>query len=111
MGVLLEGFKIANAEITGAGFEIIAKRQRTERRVAARAAPVDHRSILVGLTARRQKLRAVHAIVDIDNSPIAIQSFAIFAAIARAAAVVNVEHRHAATGPILNCQHQDGDGG
>src|SRR6266850_716867 len=85
--LFLEGLKIADTKIAGAGFKIIAERQRAERRVSTRADAVDHRSIRVCVVARREKLCAVYAIVNIDNPPFAIQSFAIFAAIATAASI------------------------
>ena len=50
----------------------------------------------------RQKLRTVYAIVHVNDSPLRIQPFAISSSIAGAAAVVHVEDREPATGPILN---------
>src|SRR5207248_10946546 len=96
--------ELADAEVTRARFEVIAKRQRAKGSIAARAAAIDHQTIAVYFAARRQKLRAIHAIIDIDYAPGAIQPFAISAAIARAAAIIHIQDGDAAARPILNTE-------
>ncbi len=54
--------------------------------------------------------RRVDRIVDIDHAPLAVQSLPIGAAIAAAAAVVDVDHREAAARPVLDQQFQRGIG-
>src|ERR1043166_4964791 len=105
MSVQLERFQIADAIITGAGFEVIAEGERAECGVGAGAAAVDHRSIGVDISARGQELGAVHTVVNIDDSPGAAQTLAICPAIPAAATVVDVEYGDTAAGPILNREH------
>src|ERR1044071_1351253 len=109
MSVQFERFEIADAIITGAGFEVIPEGERAECGVAAGAAAVDHRSIGIDISARGQKFGAVHTVVNIDNSPSAAQTLAISPAIAAAATIVDVEYGDTAAGPILNREHQHGD--
>src|SRR6185369_9446158 len=111
MRIDLQGFKVAHAKMTGAGFEVISKRQRTKRRVAAGTATVNHRSIWINLGPGREELCSINTVVDIHNAPGSVQSFAIGAAIAGATAVVHIQDSNAAAGPVLYSQHQNGDGG
>ena len=46
--------------------------------------------------------RAIGAIIDVNDAPLTGETLAIGAAVARAAAVVYVENRDAAAGPILD---------
>ena len=48
--------------------------------------------------------RAVDAVVDVDDAPLPVQAIAVRAPIARAAAVVHVEHGDAAAGPVLHAE-------
>ena len=48
---------------------------------------------------------------DVDDPPIALQPQSVFAAISGAAAVIDVEHREAAAGPILGARAQGRRGG
>ena len=102
MRVLFQCFEIAHAVVAGPGLEHIAKRKRAQRRIATGAAAVNHQAIAVNFAKTRQKLRAVYAIVHVNDSPLPIQPFAISSSIAGAAAVVHVEDREPAAGPILN---------
>ena len=102
--IQFQRFEIAHAVVTRARFEVIPKRQRAQCSVTAGAAAIDHQTIAVNFAVRRQKPRALHAIIDIDYAPGAIQSLAIVAAIARAAAIIHIEHGDAAARPILNTE-------
>src|SRR5437588_9644066 len=109
--IQLERFEIANAVVAGAGLEIVTKRQGAQRRISAGAAAIDHRSILIDIAALRQELRAINAIVDIDNAPGTVEPFAIRAAVAGAPAIIHVENSDATTGPILNREYEHRDRG
>ena len=109
MRVLFQGLQIADAIVTCAGFEGVAKHERAQRRVTPGAAAIDHQAIAIDFAARRQKLRAVAAIIHINNTPRAVQAFAVGAAIAGAAAIIHVKHGDAPAGPVLNAQRQSGD--
>src|ERR1051326_5072735 len=102
MCVQLQRFQIADSVITGAGFEIIAECQSAQRGVTAGAATVNYRAIGICAPAGPQKLRAIYAIVNIDDSPGTAQALAVGAAIAGAAAIIHVENRNPTAGPILN---------
>ena len=52
----------------------------------------------------RQIFGGARAILHIHNAPLHVQPFAILTAVAAAAAVVDIRHRKAATGPELNLQ-------
>jgi hypothetical protein len=73
-----------------------------KRRVTTGAAAGDDQALAIDLTAVREIASAVHTIVNINDAPLLVQSFAILPAIAGAAAVVDVEHRKSPAGPILN---------
>ena len=109
VGVLRQRFEVADAVVAGAGFENIAEGERAQRRVAAGAAAGDHQAVAVDFAAFGQIARAVDAIVDVDDAPLAVEPFAIRAAVAGAAAVVHVEHGDAAAGPVLNRNLSDAE--
>src|SRR5262245_8614616 len=102
MSIDFERFEIADAIITGAGLEIIAKRQRAQSRVTAGAAAVDDGAIRIDIAARGEKLRTVDTIVNIPDSPRTAQTLTIGAAIPGAAAVIDIKHGYPAAGPVLN---------
>ena len=104
MRIQFQRFEIAHAVVTRARFEVIAKRERAQGSVTARAAAIDHQTIAVYFAASRQKLRAIHAIIDVDYAPGGIQPLAIIAAIARAATIIHIEHGDATARPILNAE-------
>src|SRR4030095_16181427 len=102
MGIDFQGFEVAHTEMTGAGFEVIPKRQRTKRRVAAGTPTINHRSIWIGLCLRSEELCSINTVVYIDTAPGAVQPFAIGPAIASAAAVIHIQNSNATAGPVLN---------
>src|SRR5688500_2754740 len=83
-------------------FEHVAKSQRRKRRVAAGAAARDGQSIGVDVAAQDEMKRAMHAIVDVHDTPVTAQPFAVLPPIAGASAVVDVENGESAAGPILD---------
>ena len=102
MRILGQRFEIADAVVAGTGSEDVAKCERAERRVAAGAAAAYGQPIAVNFAALREIARALDAVIDIDDAPASVQPFSIGAAVARAAAVVDVEDGDAAAGPILD---------
>src|SRR5579871_6410014 len=90
--------------MAGAAAEVVAEGQRSQYGVAARTAAGDHTARAIHLAAFGEITRAVDAIVHVHNSPIAVQALAVFASEAGAAAVVHIQNRDAAAGPILNPQ-------
>ena len=53
----------------------------------------------------------VNAIIDIHDSPVALQTLPVSSTETGAAAVVHIEYRNTTAGPILNGQTQGGTGG
>src|SRR6476659_482735 len=102
MSVLGQRFDIADAEMTRARLENSSECQGAQRRVAAGAAAANHQAIAVDFSAVNQPARSVHTIIDVDNSPLALQPFPISPAITGTAAVVNIKHCDATAGKILN---------
>ena len=58
-----------------------------------------------------RNFRAVDAVVDVDDAPVAVESLAVGAAKAGAAAVIHVEHRDAAARPVLDAEVERRGGG
>src|SRR5664280_3193270 len=100
MGVPREGPEVPDAEVAGPGGEDVAKGQGAERRVPARAPAVDQQTVRVRPARRGEITRRVHAVVEVNDSPGALQSLAVRASVARAAAVVNVGDGEPPTRPV-----------
>jgi len=64
----------------------------------------DDASLAVDPSLLCEEPRAGDAIVDVDHALVQLQTVAVCAAESGASAVVHVEHRNAAAGPILNAQ-------
>src|SRR5260221_9116604 len=101
-------WEVADAEVAGAGFEEIAEGQRAERGVPAGAAAADRQPVAVHQPARDQILRAVDAVVQVYYAPLPVEPLAIGAAVAGAAAVVDIQQGEAAAGPVLVAEAQHG---
>ena len=102
MGVFGEGFQVADAVVAGAGFENVAESESAQRSVAAGAAAANCQATAIHFAALGEVARAVGAVIDINDAPIAVEPFAIGAAIARAATVIYIEDGDPSAGPILN---------
>src|ERR1041384_452587 len=94
-----------------AGLEKSAEGERGERRVAARAAAVNHATRAVCQALLDQIPRAVYAIVHVHDAPTSVQTPTVLAPVAGRAAVVHVQDGEAATRPILNPKRESGRGG
>src|SRR5258708_24232789 len=99
-----QGLEIGDAIIARAGPEDVVEGQGGEGGVAAGAAAADHQALRVGASGADEVTRAIDAILDIDDAPLSIETIAIFAPIAAAAAVIHIEHADAAARPILDPQ-------
>jgi hypothetical protein len=104
VGLDLQGLQIAHPEVARAGTKDVSKRQRTERGVATGAAPSDGEPVAVDVAALYQIPGPVHAIVNVDDAPLAPQPVSILAAVAGAPTVIDVEHGDAAAGPVLDAE-------
>src|SRR5262245_16390787 len=104
VGVARERGDVAHAVIAGSALKEVAEGQRRQRRVAAGAAAADDASLAVDPPLRCEEPRAGDAIVDVDHAPVQLQTAAVGAAESSASAVIHVEHRNAAAGPILNAE-------
>src|ERR1700679_2954999 len=104
MRIARQSSRIADPEMARAATEVVVESQRGENGVSARAAAGDHAPIAIHQTLIRQVPGAINGILHIHNSPVRIQTLAIGASEAGAAAVVHVEHGNTAAGPILNAE-------
>ena len=102
MCVTRQRFRVADTEVTRTRFERLAKRQRTECRVTARTAASDHEPFRIDFSAISKVAGAIRAVVNVNDSPFLVQSFAILPAVAGTAAIVDVEDRKSPAGPILD---------
>ena len=102
----VESRQVGHAVIAGAGFEHVVEGEGGQGRQAAGAAAADQQALGVGQAAVGQVACAGHAILDVDDAPLAFQQVAVGASEAGAAAVVHVEHGEAAAGPELGRQFQ-----
>src|SRR6478735_5822434 len=106
MGVARERRDVADAiiTITSPALKEVSEGQRRQSRVAAGTAPTDDASLAVNPPLRGEEPRAGDAIVDVDHPPVQLQTVAVRTAESCASAVIHIEHRNAAAGPILNAQ-------
>src|SRR5215472_11270136 len=101
MSILCQRLRVANAVIAGAGFERIVEVQGTESSVTAGAASADCEAFGIDTAVVSKESGAIQTIVDVNNAPLALQPFAVGAAIPGATTVVHVENGEAAAGPVL----------
>jgi hypothetical protein len=94
-----ERFEIADAVVAGAGFENVAERERAQRRVAAGAATTDRQTITVDFAAFGKVARAVDAVVDVDDAPLAVEPLPTRGR--TRAPLIYIENGDAPTGPVL----------
>src|SRR5213078_1807304 len=99
--VLVKDLQVADAEVAGAGLEEVRRRERSQDRVAAGAAAGDRDPIAVDEAALDQVACAVDRIVDVDDTPEAVEALAVFPAEAGASAVVDDQVGEAAGRPEL----------
>src|SRR5579862_3427218 len=104
VGVARKSRQIADPVMTGAAPEIVAKRERGKRRVSPGAAAGNHAAVSVHQSSLCKKSGSVDAIVDIHDAPVPVQTLAVLAAKAAAAAVVDVQNRNPPARPILDAQ-------
>ncbi len=104
VGVLGQGFQLADSVVARARFENVVEGERRKRGVAAGAAAADDQAVAVDPSALRQPLGAVDAVLHVDDTPLAVEAMPIGPAVARAAAVVDVQHGKTAAGPVLDRQ-------
>src|SRR4029453_12028509 len=88
--------------MAGAGFEDATESERAERGITARASAPDGKPVAVNFSTRHKMPCAIHAVIDIDDTPLTIESFSVSTAVARAAAVIYVEHGDPAASPVLD---------
>src|SRR6202045_2212016 len=104
VGVAGKRSRIAHAVIARPARKEVAERERRERGVAAGAAAADHAAPTVDAPVLGQEACAGDAVVHIDHAPAQMQSIAVGATEAGAAAVIDVEHRDPAAGPVLRAE-------
>jgi hypothetical protein len=93
VGVERHRLQVADAVVGRAGGEDVVERERGQRRVAAGAAAPDGEPGRVDVAALDQESGAGDAVVDVVDAPGAVERLAVGAAVAGAAAVVDVQDR------------------
>src|ERR1035437_7416320 len=102
MGVLRQSREVTDTEVTRPRAENTAEGQCAQCRVPTGTTPVNQQGIGVRPSRVDEVLGGVHAVVEVNDAPRTLQSFAVRPAVPRASAVVNVHHGKTATSPILN---------
>src|SRR6185295_11956955 len=106
VGVLDERAQVADPEIGAAGIELVGERERGKRREAGGAAAADGLSGAVDQALVGEELRARHAVVDVDDAPLALEPLAVRLAVAGRAAVVHVENGEAPAREQLDARRE-----
>src|SRR5918996_4856248 len=94
--------------MAGSGLEGVSESERAEGRITSCASSSNRKPVTVDFSGSDKISGAIDAVIDIDNSPVTFKSLPIFAAVARASAVVDIENRDTSAGPILDCIAQRG---
>src|SRR5262249_50705015 len=104
MSIARQCRSVADPVIACATLEKVAKGERREGCVATGAAAADDDTPCIHQSPLRQELGAIHAVVDVDDTPIQLQPLAVFTSESRTAAVVDVKHRNTTAGPELRAE-------
>src|SRR5215472_12061320 len=99
-----QGFQVADAIVVCTGIEDIAEGERTKRRVAARAPTGNCQPASINKPLLDQVAGAIHAVIDVNDTPLALEPLAIGASIAGAAAIIHIENGYATAGPVLDLE-------
>src|SRR5918995_3275231 len=90
------------------GLEGASEGERAEGRITSCASSSNRKPVTVDFSGSDKISGAIDAVIDIDNSPLTFKSLPVCAAVTRAPAVVDIDNRDTATGPILDCIAQRG---
>ncbi len=107
MRVSRKRLRITHSVVAGTSLEDIAESQRAKRGVPTSTSSANGQALLVHIPAFYKIFCTTHAVIHIDDTPIAFQTLAIHATIACAATIVNIQHSEATTRPIGNTQIVD----
>ena len=88
--------------MTGSYLKGITEGERTQCCISTRATACNRESVAINITPLDEIVRAVDAVVNIDDAPLTIEAFAIWTPIACTPAVVHIENGKAATRPELD---------
>src|SRR5216683_6149952 len=99
VSILCQRLRIAHPVIACARLELLPECQDGEGGEAASTAPADRPSVPIDSADGREVLGTVDTVLDVDDSPGALEAQAIFAPIAGASAVVHVQQRESAARP------------
>src|SRR5947208_2612367 len=86
VGIASQRLAVADAVVARPRVEQLPKGERAQRGVAARASASDRQSVWIRFMAAYQEAGSVDAIVNVHDSPLAVEALPIGATIARAAA-------------------------
>jgi hypothetical protein len=111
VGVFGEGFEVRDAVVARTDAEDVVESEGVEGGEATGAAATDGQAIAVGETLIDKVEGAVYAVVYVDDAPLTVEAMTVFAPVACAAAIVDVEDGDAATSPELGAEAEGAGGG
>ena len=85
--------------MAGAGFESVTESERAKCGISARASAPNRKAVTVDVSVLDEISGAIDTVIDIYDAPLSLESFSIFTAVARAAAVIYIEYRDAPASP------------
>src|SRR2546430_11165360 len=100
----MERDEVGDAEVGDAGAELVAEREGEQRRVPTRTSSGDLDVQGIDVAVLGEVTRRRSAVLDIDLSPATPEPFTVVASVARAAAVVQIDDRNAATREELDSE-------
>ena len=110
MGILRQGFQVADPVVAGSGPKNVPKSERGQGGIAPGAAAVNGQPLVVHLALSNQVPGAVNAVVHIHDAPASPEPVPVGPAIAGTAAIVHIQNGNAPAGPILEPQVKSGGG-
>ena len=99
-----ERHEVGDPEVGGARREHVGEGQRADHDVAAGAAAAHEEPPAVDVAPVDQEPGGVHAVLQVDDAPLAVQPLPVGTPVARRTAVVHVHHGEPAGGPVLQLQ-------
>src|SRR5262249_38665469 len=84
------------------GLKHITKRECTKSRVPTSASASNYQSGTISQSTLNYVTCSVDTIINIDDSPVSLETVTIRTSISAAAAIINIKHGNPTTGPVLN---------
>src|SRR5947209_12950441 len=102
--ILHQNFLIADTLMASPCLENGTEGEGTQSCVATGASPSDHQSVRVYQSTLYEVTSAIHAVIHVNDTPLAFASLPVGATITGAATVIHIKHRDTMARPVLNFQ-------